>query len=93
LSGRALHVLTTTAAAGLTKALARDLGARGIRINNVQPDPTETHMNPPGALPIKHGNTCAATHALVEEVADGVAYLASSGASFITGASLAIACG
>ena len=39
-------MLTKAAVAGLTKGLARDLGPRGITINNVQPGPTDTDMNP-----------------------------------------------
>src|SRR6185369_1869286 len=45
-AGGALYVLTKSAVAGLTKALARDLGPRGITINNVQPGPVDTDMNP-----------------------------------------------
>jgi NAD(P)-dependent dehydrogenase (short-subunit alcohol dehydrogenase family) len=44
--GGSLYVLTKAAVAGLTKALARDLGPRGITINNVQLGPTDTDMNP-----------------------------------------------
>lgn len=29
-----------------TRGLARDLGPRGITVNNVQPGPTDTDMNP-----------------------------------------------
>lgn len=45
-TGGSLYVLTKAAVAGLTKGLARDLGPRGITINNVQPGPTDTDMNP-----------------------------------------------
>ncbi|MDP0758293.1 SDR family oxidoreductase, partial [Klebsiella pneumoniae] len=31
---------------GLTKGMARDLGSRGIPVNNVQPGPVDTEMNP-----------------------------------------------
>ena len=34
------------AVSGLTRGLARDLGPQGITINNVQPGPVETDMNP-----------------------------------------------
>lgn len=77
---------------GLTKALARDLGPRGIPINNVQPGPTETDMKPASGSFADEARQHIALqrYAQVEEVADFVAYLACPGASFITGASLAI---
>ena len=45
-AGGTLYVLTKAAVAGLTRALARDLGPRGITVTNVQPGPTDTDMNP-----------------------------------------------
>jgi 3-oxoacyl-[acyl-carrier protein] reductase len=91
-SGGALYVLTKAAVAGLTKALARDLGARGITINNVQPGPTDTDMNPARGAFADQAREIMALHryADADEIADFVAYLASPRAGFITGASLAI---
>jgi 3-oxoacyl-[acyl-carrier protein] reductase len=62
---------------GLVRGLARDLGPRGITINNVQPGPVDTDMSP-------------ATSAYAEEIAAMVAYLAGPEAGFVTGASLTI---
>jgi len=91
-AGGTLYVLTKAAVAGFTKALARDLGPRGITVNNVQPGPTDTDMNPASSEFAKstRQHTSLQRYASTEEIADFVAYLASPGASYVTGASLAI---
>lgn len=91
-SGGALYVMSKAAIAGLTSALARDLGPRGITINNVMPGPMDTEMNPANSdfarEAVKH--IAIGRYAHVDEVASFVAHLASPAASFVTGASLAV---
>jgi len=44
--GGSVYAMSKGAVAAFTKGLARDLGARKITVNNVQPGPTDTDMNP-----------------------------------------------
>jgi 3-oxoacyl-[acyl-carrier protein] reductase len=90
--GGGVYAMTKAAVAGLTRGLARDLGPRRITINNVQPGPIDTDMNPadgPLAEAMK-GWTALARYGRGEEIADMVAYLAGPEAGFVTGASLTI---
>ncbi|MFW7340346.1 SDR family oxidoreductase [Pollutimonas sp. H1-120] len=91
-AGGAVYAMSKAAVAGLTRGLARDLGPRGITVNNVQPGPTATDMNPAdgpmaGAM---HGLMALERHARPEEIAGMVAYLAGPEAGMVTGASLLI---
>jgi 3-oxoacyl-[acyl-carrier protein] reductase len=72
--------------------MARDLGPRGITVNNVQPGPVDTDMNPasgPFAETLK-GFMALKRYGQGDEIAGLVSYLASPDAGFITGASLTI---
>ena len=90
--GGSIYALTKAAVVGFAKGLARDLGPRGITVNNVQPGPTDTDMNPAQGEGAKSTvqNVALQRYASVEEIADFVAYLAGPEASFTTGASLLI---
>ncbi|MFT3930249.1 MAG: 3-oxoacyl-ACP reductase family protein [Spongiibacteraceae bacterium] len=90
--GGAVYAMSKSAIVGLTKGLARDLGARGITVNNVQPGPVDTDMNPENsefAASLK-GLMAVNRYGKAEEIASFVAYLAGPEAAYITGASLTI---
>jgi 3-oxoacyl-[acyl-carrier protein] reductase len=71
--------------------LARDLGPRGITINNVQ-QPIDTDLNPADSDFGAMLRTLMALprYGAAEEIAALVAYLAGPEAGFVTGASLTI---
>jgi 3-oxoacyl-[acyl-carrier protein] reductase len=90
--GAAFYGMTKAAVASMTRGFAIDLAPRGITVNNIQPGPTGTDMNPadgPSAemlrtmIPLKRFGTA-------DEIAGFVAYLASPESGFVTGASLTI---
>jgi 3-oxoacyl-[acyl-carrier protein] reductase len=90
--GGAAYAMSKSALQGLVQGMARDLGPKGITVNNVQPGPTNTDMNPEsgdfgGAL---HALMALERHAHPAEIAGMVAYVASPEAGFVTGASLTI---
>jgi 3-oxoacyl-[acyl-carrier protein] reductase len=86
------HVMTKGAVSGLTHALARDLGPRGITVNNIMPGPTDTDMNPASSEFATQAREFVALHryAQVDEIAAAVAYLAGPGAAYITGADIPV---
>ncbi|MDB6052362.1 MAG: oxidoreductase [Pseudomonas sp.] len=86
------YAMSKSALVGLTKGLARDLGPRGITINNVQPGPVDTDMNPASGdfagslIPLM----AVGRYGTADEIASFVTYLAGPEAGYITGASLTI---
>lgn len=91
-AGGSVYAMSKAAVAGFTRGLARDLGARGITVNNVQPGPVDTDMNPatgPFAETLK-GLMAIKRYGHAEEIAGMVSYLAGPEAAFVTGASLTI---
>ncbi len=90
--GGSAYAMSKAALVGLVKGLARDLGPRGITVNNVHPGPTETDMNPATGdfAEMLKKFMAVDRYAKADEIAGMVAYLASPDAGFITGASLTI---
>jgi len=75
-----------------TQALSREVGSRGITVNNVQPGPIETDLNPATgdwSVPQKAA-TALNRYGNVNEIAAMVAFVASPEASYITGANLTV---
>jgi 3-oxoacyl-[acyl-carrier protein] reductase len=90
--GLAAYAATKGAVKMFTQGLSREVGARGITVNNVQPGPIDTDLNPAAgdwSTP-QIALTSLKRYGHVDEVAALVAFVASSQASYITGASLTV---
>ena len=75
-----------------TQALSREVGSRGITVNNVQPGPIDTDLNPASgdwAVPQKAA-TALDRYGKVDEIAAMVAFVAGPESSYITGANLTV---
>jgi NAD(P)-dependent dehydrogenase (short-subunit alcohol dehydrogenase family) len=94
-ANRTVYCMTKHAVEGLTKAMAVELAPMGIRVNSVAPTYVETPMTRPffqdeafrdeviRRIPLGRTGT-------IDEVAAAVVFLASPGASLMTGTSLVI---
>jgi 3-oxoacyl-[acyl-carrier protein] reductase len=90
--GLAAYSATKGAVKMFTQGLSREVGARGITVNNVQPGPIDTELNPASgdwATP-QIAVTGLKRYGKVEEVAALVAFVASPESSYITGANLTV---
>jgi 3-oxoacyl-[acyl-carrier protein] reductase len=75
-----------------TQGLSREVGSRGITVNNVQPGPIDTELNPATgdwAVPQKAA-TALDRYGKVDEIAAMVAFVAGPESSYITGANLTV---
>ncbi|MEU3482705.1 SDR family NAD(P)-dependent oxidoreductase [Streptomyces sp. NPDC033754] len=90
--GGTLYATSKAALIGLTKALARELGGRGITANIVHPGPIDTDMNPANG-PYAEGQatmTALGRFGTPDEVASMVAFLAGPEGRYVTGAEFAV---
>jgi 3-oxoacyl-[acyl-carrier protein] reductase len=90
--GLAAYAATKGAIKMFTQGLAREVGDRGITVNNIQPGPIDTDLNPAAgdwATPQK-ANTALNRYGSVDDIAAMVAFVAGPEASYITGTSLTV---
>jgi 3-oxoacyl-[acyl-carrier protein] reductase len=90
--GLAAYSATKGAVKMFTQGLSREVGNRGITVNNVQPGPIDTDLNPAAgewAAP-QIANTALKRYGHVDEIAALVAFVAGPEAAYITGASLTV---
>jgi 3-oxoacyl-[acyl-carrier protein] reductase len=86
--GLSIYAMSKGAVAGLTRGLARELGPSGITVNNVQPGPIATDMNP------EEGEFADAARQVMalgrygqpRDIASVVSFLAGPEAAYVTGA-------
>lgn len=88
------YAMTKAALVAFTKALASELGARGIRVNAVAPGPIWTPLIPatswPSKLPTFGQDTPLGRAGQPAELAHAYVYLASSDSSYVSGAVLPV---
>jgi NAD(P)-dependent dehydrogenase (short-subunit alcohol dehydrogenase family) len=77
----------------LTNGLAREVATEGIRVNAISPGPIITEMHRPGRLEVGAKRAPMQRAGTAEEVAEAVMFLASTAASYVTGANLSVSGG
>ena len=90
--GLVAYSATKGAVKMFTQGLARELGSRAITVNNVQPGPIDTDLNPAAgdwATP-QIANTALKRYGTVEDIAAMVSFVAGPEATYITGANLTV---
>jgi 3-oxoacyl-[acyl-carrier protein] reductase len=90
--GLVSYAATKGAVKMFAQGLAREVGDRGITVNNIQPGPIDTELNPAAgdwAVPQK-AVTALDRYGSVDEVAALVAFVAGPESSYITGSNLTV---
>ncbi|MBU9765662.1 3-oxoacyl-ACP reductase FabG [Mycobacterium sp. TNTM28] len=87
-AGTAVYAMTKGAVAALTRGLARDLGPRGITVNNVQPGPIATDLNPDEGefADAVRQTTALGRYGHTADIAAVVSFLAGPESGYVTGA-------
>lgn len=91
-AGFSSYVTSKAAVTGFTRGLSRDLGARGIRVNEIAPGSIDTDMNPQNgpSSDFQRAATILGRYGEPSEIARVAVFLASDEASYITGATFAV---
>ncbi|HQH22277.1 MAG TPA: SDR family oxidoreductase, partial [Thermoleophilia bacterium] len=92
-AGQANYAAAKAGVIGLTKSLAKELGARGVRVNAIAPGYIDTPMTqalPEEARQLIVDNTPLRVIGTTDDVAAAVVFLASPAARFITGVTLPV---
>lgn len=91
-AGFSSYATSKAAITGFTRGLARDLGARGIRVNEIAPGSIDTDMNPQDgpSSDFQRASTILGRYGEPSEIANVAVFLASDKALYITGATLAV---
>jgi 3-oxoacyl-[acyl-carrier protein] reductase len=92
LPGVVLYCVTKFAVRGFTRALSRELGSSGVTVNNIQPGPIDTELNPADGPygEVMKKITSVGHFGKSEDIAAAAAFLASPENSFINGESLSV---
>ncbi len=90
--GTSIYGATKAAVAGFARGWARDLGARNITVNVIQPGPIDTDLNPKESdfAKVLTPMTALGRYGTTAEIGALTAFLASDEAAYITGTAIDI---
>jgi NAD(P)-dependent dehydrogenase (short-subunit alcohol dehydrogenase family) len=86
LAGGAAYSATKAALASFTRSWAAEYSSAGVRVNTIAPGPVYTAVQPSEQTAALGTTTILGRAAQVDEIAEVVAFLASTKASYVTGA-------